>query len=242
MRRIHLQPGLGDAIHALPYVIELGKKERFEMFTRYPEVFERVNGIELSVAPLARRPGDVVFQWTRAGFKTFAEKYAIDSGVKVTDYSEAQKLLAFETPERIGGYAAGIKRMGKKLCVFGPPRAAERHKKTHDFSCAASFTEAFCWTHLNRDKFYYVKTGKAEIYQVRCKIPGDLDLTDKLTLKEFITLIRISDAVASQESCFTVLACLFNKPMKIFKAMSQTEEQHKEHVRRTTFNNPVFIE
>jgi len=242
MKRIHLQPGLGDAVHALPFVIELADVHGgIELFTHYSEIFNVAHGVITLKTPVPYRLGDIRFQWSRVGRKTFAEKYEIDSGVKGNN-ERARYALTFMPSDPLVMLFARAKKSGKKLCVLGEPRAAARHKAKGDFSCSASPYSFGYWAESKRSEYYFVSAGSNEVFADKQRVSFDEDLNDKLSLTEFITLIRCADAVASQESCFTVLASLFRVPMKVFKAAGQTEEQHLEHVRRCTFSDSVFIE
>lgn len=240
MKRLNLQPGLGDAIYALPFICEMVKTEEVEFHTKWPEVFQDVKGVSISKEPLAIRLGDIRFQWTNVSRKSFVQMYEEQSEVK-GDYNAARLALSFGLTEQHKQLFARADVTGKDLCIIGEPRAAGRHKDKNDMSCCASPYEMGEWIEKNREKYYYVSVGKDEKFVEPYRLAADEDLNNKLSLMELITLFRCVELCASQVSYFVPLACLFDIPMKLFKAASQTEDEFKEHVRRTVYEPELLI-
>lgn len=213
--------GLGDNIYCWPIVRHLAQSQEAQVLTTRPYIFENL-GVEcLSVSAVSpnirlhynqrRNSADGQYQDILTQCRLPCIPFQFVWGQEFESFN-------FE----------GLKAQaeGKKICLIREPSCNDMHKKTGDFSMAADFGHMQRWVDTYKDEYFYVSVGKNEVFSRRlCGI--NVDLVDKLSLFDYITLCEKCDAIATQIGHLVVLAQAFNKPMKVFEPKHITDSRMK---------------
>lgn len=204
---IQIQPGLGDAIYNYPIIKELSNKEFINVETGFPEIFYNL--------PNAK------------GFIKINETIDLHLRFHVLNYSAYSQLCTkthvypeFDFSDFPTIYKP-LETNNKKLCVIKEPCAAGRHKDKNEMREAADFNQMQRWIDENRNEYYFVSVGQNEKFTERLNI--DLDLNDKLSTYELLALCRHADLIATQIGHLVAIGCAFRIPLKLFKAIGDSD-------------------
>lgn len=209
--KIRTLSGLGDAVYGYPIVKQLARKTAVTVCTKYPEVFSNLKNVQTTDD---RSNCDLVLRYTRAQGKTQWEEICKCAGFEVQ--------FIFEWPKTLPGFEIPQAPQGKKLCVIKEPCVAHMHKSAKNYSMSPKVEEMQAWVNANSRRFYFVSVGHDEQFKARLK-GIDLDLTNKLTVPQLLTLCANAGAIATQIGHLVPIAQGLRIPLKIFEPEKITD-------------------
>lgn len=218
--RIKTHLGLGDAVYSYSVVKYLLKKHHdITVLTKYPIVF---SNLPVKTETIFDKRYDLFLKYTDKRHKSTTQFEDICESAGITER------IPFRLDWKINfssefkeNYFDYISKSGKKICVIKEPCAAHMDKLSNSFRMAPASQKVQDFINRNRNDFFFVSVGLNDKYQQRLE-NINLDLNDKISLSDFITLVKYSDAVATQIGHLVPLAQAFNKKLTIFEPATKT--------------------
>lgn len=218
MQVIRTQRGLGDAVYCYPVIKRLAEQHPITVITNYGFIYENLPNV--SISNDFHQKYDLFLRYTRHGRGTQFEQIqscAGLSGLRLHLDWDADFSTEFRNK-----YLDTIR--GKNICIVKEPCAAHMHKRSRDLCVAPS--SLYMQEFINRNDFYYISVGQDEVFKKRL-LRIDLDLNNKILIKDLITLVKYSNFIITQVGHLVVLAQAFNKQLKVFYPEKMTEKiQH----------------
>ncbi len=207
--KIQIQKGLGDALYNYPIIKGLAKQNEIELETQYPELFAHLPNVKASKDELKGVDLKLRFYvMQRPAYDQLCLKAGVAPEFDLTDLLGSWSVI----PPRA-------------ICVVKEPCASGYVKEKGEMKHAADHKEMQTWIEKNRDKYYFISVGQNEKYTERLKV--DLDLTDKLSVFELISLCSNASAIITQVGHLIPLACAFNVPLKVFKSIGDSDKMYE---------------
>jgi len=208
--------GLGDAVYTFPivqYYVESGFN--VSVITRYPIVF---NSLKCTAVQTSQKTIDIRPRYNHRNSGVSQYKGLLNS-VNLPSlpfifrwdmgFTDDFKNTYFEL------LLSGLNESRKKLCVVKEPCTAHMHKKQKDFSVSPGVPEIQGWLDSHREEYFFVSVGKDEVFKTRLN-HINIDLNNKTTVQDLITLCSISQCIITQVGHLVPLAQGLSIPLKIF--------------------------
>lgn len=234
--KLRPQSGLGDAVFTIPAVAAcVMNGVPVTVATEHGDVF-RPFGNRVEIEPVkAEQPGFTDLRYRRYGPPYFSTYYPANAPAS---FGAALSFARDRYSTEADRHWRESEFPEVPYCVYGPPRAAARHKHfnlpEYQFMCAPDFDDAM--SKIPAGKFLCL-VGKDEkfappfLQQVDNKVELDTpNFIDRLSLWELFAMVSRADAVISQISALTAIAGLFDVPCVYLKGRAETDDQHVKHV------------
>lgn len=217
--RIRTHLGLGDAVYSYPVVKHLLKNyKNITVLTKYPVIFKE---LPVKCADISGEY-DLFLRYTDKRHKKTTQFQDICASAGITEKIPFRLDWKVDfSSEFIDLYGDRLMQNGKKVCVIKEPCAAHMDKRSGSFRMAPISAKVQEFINKNRNQYFFVSVGQSDKYKQR--LNGiDLDLNDKLSLSDFITLVNHCEAVATQIGHLVPLAQAFGKKLTIFEPATKT--------------------
>lgn len=209
--KIRTLSGLGDAVYGYPIAKHLARKGPVTVSTKYPEVFSALKNVQTTDD---RSNCDLVLRYTRVPGKTQWEEICKATGFEVP--------FVFDWPKTLKDFDLPQIPQGKKLCIIKEPCVAHMHKSAKNYSMSPRVDEMQAWVNQNSKRFFFVSVGQDEQFKARLK-GIDIDLTNKLTVPQLLTLCANAGAIVTQIGHLVPIAQGLRIPLKIFEPEKITD-------------------
>jgi ADP-heptose:LPS heptosyltransferase len=196
--------GLGDAIYSYPVIKELAKKNRVEVMTNYPDVFEPLN---VKCIPYGANH-DLFLQYTnKRNLKTTQFQDILSSAkIQVSQRINEKYKPDTDLPDK-------ILKSTKKIALVQEPCAAHMDKRNKRMRFAAnekamqSVIDKMSYTHE------FISVGQDEVYSARMR-NVETKYINKLSVKDYLYLCQNADFILTGVGHLLPIAQAFNVPYK----------------------------
>lgn len=210
---IRTQKGLGDAVYAYPVVKQLAKRQQIKVITNYPFIFNLSN-VETSTD--YKQKYDLFLRYAKHGKGTQFEQVQSCAGLKgLKMHLDWGEVFSKEFQDNYLSQIVG------KICIVKEPCAAHMHKRSQDTCVAPSSREM--QEFIDSNDYYYISVGQDEVFKHRLS-NIDLDLNNKISVKDLITLVQSASCVITQVGHLVTLAQAFGKQLKVFYPEQMTDK------------------
>lgn len=209
--------GLGDAVYSFPIVRELTQRGPVTLWTRYPDVFASLPLIRFT----AEKAGTVL------GYSRGPGRNFYDDMVRASGLTEAPGFSAmFPVLDK---HIEWAKSKGGPIVLLKEPHATDMHKRSNDFSLAASADSMQRFIDNHRASFYFVAVdGPDDLYKAR--LSNIDERISGLTVREYLSLCSVVSAFASQIGHLVPIAQALGKHLYLFEP-ERNVAQNTRHIR-----------
>lgn len=219
--------GIGDSVYVYPIVKHFTETKKIKVITPYPEIFHSL-GVESSTNLSEKYDLMPTYIPGRASKKSQYEDMLDSVKLPFIPFSYAWDIGFSEhfKSHYLKEIVARLSLEGKGICIIKEPCLANMHRKSGDTSAIPNIVEFQNWIDQNSNRFVYISVGKNETFIHRLK-GIDIDLNDKISIPDLITLCASSQAIATQIGHLVPIAQGLNRPLKIFYPKKITDGRLK---------------
>lgn len=214
--RVFIQPGFGDSLYSRPIIKELSKAGEVSVISKYPEAF---SGLNVSMADGAKH--DIHLRFEAYKMPNAFEQMAKCANIPVPDFDYSD--LQFPESSLVNKIKSQAARKSKKLLVVHEPHIAERHRKAKDERDAANAQEMSEWLLPYAGTHEIITIGQDDMFTGRVR--ADIRTENCLQKTDLLHLALEADIIATQIGVLVVMACMYRKKLKMFKAIGDDEKK-----------------
>lgn len=231
--KIQPQSGLGDLLFTFPLIESLlNKGEQVTIATNHSYALNHYHaqfGYQLQTVPVEftgpvpkLKDGFTKLKYSRYKAHYFDSYYTGQTmSIHEAIFNAKSKLIA-------NAESNAWRFAGRPYCVYAMPRAANRHKSAHNFSCAPDVD--YAGRRVLMSGLPIVTVGQNEVFCENQTQYGDFNLIDRLSFYELISVVMNAQRVVSQISAITALAGLLDVETDFLPARNETPALHAAHV------------
>lgn len=219
--------GIGDCVYVYPIVKHFAKDRVVKVLTPYPEIFA---SLEVEATNNFAQKFDLMPTYIpgRSSKKSQYEDMLDSVKLPFIPFSYAWN-FGFSDHFKscyLKEIVARLSLEGKGICIVKEPCLANMHRKNGDASAVPDIHEFQSWIDENKSRFVFISVGHKETFTARIK-GIDIDLNDKLSIPDLVTLCATSQGIATQVGHLVPIAQGLNRPLKIFYPKNITDPRLK---------------